>query len=341
LESFITRIDILYCKSLIVKRYNYCKPIIDDTHHKSFVNAEGLRHPIIEQLQEDEAYVSNDIMLGNGEDGILLYGVNMAGKTSFIRSLGISIIMAQAGLFVPATNFIYKPYHYLFTRIIGNDNLFKGLSTFAVEMTELKTILQMSNENSMVIGDEVCAGTETISAASIFVSAILHLSERSSSYIFATHLHEIVDFDEIQSTSTLSLKHMDVIYDSITDRLIYNRKIMEGSGSKTYGLEVCKSLHMLPSFLDTANTLRLKYYSKIENESILSLPKSAYNKNKLVGLCEKCRNKQGTETHHIIPQQKADEYNYVVDESGKRYHKNSKKNLMTVCERCHKNIHKS
>lgn len=342
LESFITRIDILYCKSLIVKRYNYCKPIIDDTHSKSFVNAEGLRHPIIEQLQEEDPYISNDIVLGTGEpDGILLYGVNMAGKTSFIRSLGISIIMAQAGLFVPATNFIYKPYHYLFTRIIGNDNLFKGLSTFAVEMTELKTILQMSNENSMVIGDEVCAGTETISAASIFVSAISHLSERSSSYIFATHLHEIVDFEEIQNNPTLSLKHMDVIYDSITDKLIYNRKIMEGSGSKTYGLEVCKSLHMLPSFLETANTLRLKYYSKIENESILSLPKSAYNKNKLVGLCEKCRTKQGTETHHIIPQQKADEHNYVVDESGKRYHKNSKKNLMTVCERCHKNIHKN
>jgi DNA mismatch repair protein MutS len=340
LETFITDIDMLYCKSLIVKRYNYCKPIIDETHHKSFIIAEGLRHPIIEQLQEDEQYVSNDITLGiDNQDGILLYGVNMAGKTSFIRSLGIAIVMAQSGLFVPASTFLYKPYHYLFTRIIGNDNLFKGLSTFAVEMTELKTILQMSNENSMVIGDEVCAGTETISASSIFVSAILHLSEKCSSYIFATHLHEIVDFDEIQSNSTLSLKHMDVTYDAITDKLVYNRKIMEGSGSKTYGLEVCKSLHMLPSFLETANTLRLKYYSKIENESILSLQKSVYNKNKLVGLCEKCKMTQGTETHHIIPQHTSDEYNYVLDDSGNRYHKNSKKNLMSVCEKCHKKIH--
>ena len=86
-----------------------------------------------------ELYVTNDLELGNTNkkdysNGVLLYGTNAVGKTSFIKSIGISIIMAQAGLFVPCKTFEYYPYNYIFTRILGNDNIFKGLSTFAVEM---------------------------------------------------------------------------------------------------------------------------------------------------------------------------------------------------------------
>ena len=111
-------------------------------------------------------------MNNNELDGILLYGTNAVGKTSFIRALGISVIMAQAGLYVPASSYKYKPYKYIFTRILGNDNLFKGLSTFAVEMSELRTILRLADKNSLVLGDELCSGTESISAVSIFVAGV-------------------------------------------------------------------------------------------------------------------------------------------------------------------------
>lgn len=122
-------------------------------------------------------YVTNDIRLGkensgtsdNEEfDGMLLYGTNAVGKTSLIKSIGISIIMAQAGLYVPCESLLFSPYHSIYTRILGNDNIFKGLSTFAVEMTELRTILRMADKNSLILGDELCSGTESDSALSIF-----------------------------------------------------------------------------------------------------------------------------------------------------------------------------
>jgi DNA mismatch repair protein MutS len=343
IERFVTNLDVVCCKSILARKYNYCRPRVCEEAPKAFVRARDLRHPIIELLQENEEYVANDVELGAGSpDGILLYGVNMAGKTSFIRALGMSVIMAQAGLYVPAASFEFKPYNYIFTRIIGNDNLFKGLSTFAVEMVELKTILTMSNQDSLVLGDEVCSGTETVSACSIFVSALKQLTGKNASYVFATHLHEIVDFEEIveMKTQTIAIKHMDVRYDATRGSLVYNRKLLEGSGSKMYGLEVCKSLHMPRAFLEEANSIRLKYFSTIENDSLLDQRVSSYNSKKVVGLCEKCQLKQGTEVHHIAQQKDADEFGYVL-KNGKRIHKNNLQNLMTVCERCHREIHHS
>jgi DNA mismatch repair protein MutS len=209
--NFITIIDIIYTKSSIAKNFNYCKPEIMD-YEKSFVNAKGLRHCLIEQFQTNELYISNDISLGDGKtDGVLLYGTNAVGKTTLIRALGISVIMAQAGLYVPASSFKYKPYKYIFTRILGNDNIFKGLSTFAVEMSELRTILRLANENSLVLGDELCSGTESISAVSIFVAGVQSLSNINCSFIFATHLHEIIGYDEITSLHNVGMKHMSVL----------------------------------------------------------------------------------------------------------------------------------
>jgi DNA mismatch repair ATPase MutS len=165
--QFITFSDIIYTKASLAKKYNYCRPTIVEAD-KSFVNAKGLRHSLIEHLQTNEIYVANDIYLGtNNVDGILLYGTNAVGKTSFIKSIGISLIMAQSGLFVPCSNLVYKPYKYIFTRIIGNDNIFKGLSTFAVEMSELRTIFRLADENSLILGDELCSGTENTSAISL------------------------------------------------------------------------------------------------------------------------------------------------------------------------------
>lgn len=173
--NFITLIDVLYTKSSIAKKYNYCKPNIVKSA-KSFVDAKNLRHCLIERFQTNELYVTNDITLGDTKtDGILLYGTNAVGKTTIIRALGISIIMAQAGLYVPCSEFNYMPYKYIFSRIIGNDNIFKGLSTFAVEMSELRTILRLTDENSLILGDELCSGTETLSAISIFVAGIQKL----------------------------------------------------------------------------------------------------------------------------------------------------------------------
>ena len=337
--NFITIIDVLYAKSNIAKKYSYCKPVIAEAD-KSFVNAKHLRHCLIEQLQNNELYVTNDITIGNGiVDGILLYGTNAVGKTSFIRALGISIIMAQAGLYVPCSEFTYKPYNYIFTRILGNDNLFKGLSTFAVEMSELRTILRLANENSLILGDELCSGTENTSAVSIFVAGIQQLYSLRSSFIFATHLHEIVNFSEIKDLSSVVLKHMEVIYDKERDILVYDRKIKDGPGTSMYGLEVCKSLNLPEDFLNMAYSIRDKYNPQFK--SILSLKPSHYNSKKIMGMCELCEKQMGSEVHHLQHQMDADNNNVIRNNDGTIFHKNNLANLITVCKDCHDTFHKT
>ena len=336
--NFITLIDVIYTKSSIAKQFNYCKPEIVEAE-KSFVEAKGLRHCLIERFQMNELYVTNDISLGDGNsDGILLYGTNAVGKTTLIRALGISIILAQSGLYVPCSSYRFKPYKHIFTRIIGNDNIFKGLSTFEVEMSELRTILRLMDENSLILGDELCSGTETESAVSIFVAGIQKLHSSKSSFIFATHLHEIVNYDEITSLHNVHLKHMEVKYDRENDVLVYDRKLKDGSGDKMYGLEVCKSLNLPLDFLEAANEIRLKYNP--DSKSILSLKQSRYNSNKIVSICEKCGKNMGTEVHHLQHQSDADK-NGIIKTNDTIFHKNNLANLMTLCETCHNEIHKT
>jgi DNA mismatch repair protein MutS len=333
---FVTLMDVLFAKASLAKKYHYCKPVMVESD-KSFVKAISLRHCLIEYLQTNEHYVTNDLLLGDGKtDGILLYGTNAVGKTSLIRALGISIIMAQSGLFVPCSQFTFKPYHALFTRILGNDNLFKGLSTFAVEMSELRTILRLSNENSLVLGDELCSGTENSSAISIFVAGIQHLQKMKSSFLFATHLHEIVNYDEIRDLSSVSLKHMSVIYDKEKDMLIYDRKLKEGPGNNMYGLEVCKSLNLPADFIETAYQIRRKYHP--ESASMLSLKTSHYNAKKIMGMCEKCGVQMGAEVHHLQHQKEADSEGIIRNEDT-IFHKNKPANLLTLCEACHVEFH--
>ena len=105
--------------------------------------------------------------------------------------------MAQAGMFVPCSSFKYKPYNAIYTRILGNDNIFKGLSTFTVEMSEVSTFINTCDENSLILGDEVCSGTETSSAVSIFASVLLWLNKKKSSHIFASHFHQLTTMKEI------------------------------------------------------------------------------------------------------------------------------------------------
>lgn len=333
LAKFTARLDVLVCKTYISKLYNYCKPEIDVTRQsKSYVDAYELRHCLIEHLQQNEIYVSNDVSIGSDIDGILLYGTNAVGKTSIIRALGISIIMAQSGMYVPCSRFVYKPYQSIYTRILGNDNIFKGLSTFAVEMSELRIILKMANDESLILGDELCSGTETESALSIFVAGLMDLHEKRASFVFATHFHEIIGYDEIKQLDRLALKHMSVIYDREKDCLIYDRKLKDGAGTRTYGLEVCKSLYLPQDFLDKAYLIRNKYYPDTKGE--LSQHSTRYNAAKIRGVCEFCKENVGEEIHHLQHQKDADENGFIDN-----FHKNHKANLLTVCEKCHQKFH--
>ena len=327
--SYVTKLDFLLARAHIAVQYNYCKPSIDDTGSQSFANAKDIRHPLIEHINNSEIYVPNDISIGitNSHTGIMLFGTNAVGKSSLIRSIGMSIALAQAGFFVPCSSFTYKPYSAIFTRILGNDDIFKGLSTFAVEMSELGAILKYADNSSLILGDELCSGTETTSALCIVSAGIEILHDVNASFIFATHFHELTERQEITDLSRLSLQHMVVRYDKILKTLVYDRKLKEGAGEKLYGLEVCKALSMPVNFLTLANQYRCKYSKK--RVVILDSKPSKYNSNKLKNECEICGIK-ATEIHHMQPQYKADTQGFIG-----HFPKNHKANLMSICTNCH------
>ena len=335
--QFCTLLDVIQSKSYNAKKYNYSKPCIEksETADGSFFSVKKLRHPLIEHLQKNELYVANDIDLGTDQQkGILLYGTNAVGKSSMIRSIGIAIVMAQAGMFVPCENLTFYPYQSIFTRILGNDNIFKSQSTFAVEMSELRTILQLANKNSLILGDELCSGTESDSAISIFVSGLMKLHEYQSSHIFATHFHEIVSMDEIKELDKLKMKHMTVIYNKTTKTLEYDRKLKDGPGDNMYGLEVCKALHLPEDFLEMAHRIREKRSSLYKSTTDLSC--SHYNKRKIMGICEICKKKPAVDVHHLQHQKNADEDGFIGT-----FHKNHIANLISLCKECHNNFHKT
>ena len=325
ISKFVKILDVLMNKAYIAKTNKYCKPKIKKAS-SAFFSAKGLRHPLIEKIQTNTLYVPNDVEIGKREKGILLFGTNAVGKSSLIKSMGICIIMAQAGLFVPCSKFTYQPYNKIFTRILGNDNLFKGLSSFQVEMCEFKTIDNLSDENSLVLGDELCSGTEMGSAISLFSAGLIRLNSRKSSYIFATHFHELGNMKRIKELKYLTLKHMEVIYDNINDCLVYNRKLCDGQGNNMYGLEVCKFLKFQDDFMELAHSIRREEFG--ENESFSKKKASKYN-NKLKNKCTFC-NKKATEVHHLIPQKDADKDGYIDI-----IHKNNKANTVPLCSECH------
>lgn len=343
LIHFTTTLDVLQNQCHIAVKYKFCKPVIVADSAKSFFDARDLRHCLIERINEDETYVANDVALGSGgavvpvgfsPRGMLIYGTNAVGKTSLIRAIGIAIIMAQAGLYVPCSAFRYHPYTTIFTRILGNDNLFKGLSTFQVEMSELRVILRTATDCSLILGDELCSGTEMDSAIAIFVAGLTHLHRVGCTFLFATHMHEINGYDEVRLLTNMCMKHLTVVYDKAKDVLVYGRKLVDGPGASMYGLEVCKSLHLPDAFLEFANSVRLRYRAPPSDRGILSFEPSHFNAHKLKGVCERCAVELAQEVHHLLPQKDADSQNYIG-----HVPKNHVANLMALCTRCHDEVH--
>jgi len=336
IASFLTLVDLEQCRCYTARKFNYCRPDVVQGD-KAYFEAEGIRHPLIEHLQTRETYVTNDLSIGNETlNGVLLYGTNAVGKTSFIKAIGIAVIMAQAGLYVPCKKFRFSPYTQIFTRILGADNIFKGLSTFAVEMSELRAILNQSDQNSLVLGDELCSGTESDSALSIFTAGLEVLHARNCTFLFATHFHEVCRYEEVRALDKLAAMHMAVVYDNELGVLTYDRKLKKGPGDSMYGLEVCKSLNLDPGFLARAHDIRNKHNP--ETSGLLQQSPSRYNSKKLKGgLCELCRASPAVEIHHLAHQAEARDDNQYIE----AFHKNHPANLLNICEKCHNSVHES
>lgn len=347
ISIFLANIDFYKSGAKTAIMYNYCKPKIFKSE-SGYIKCKKLRHPLIERLIENKglAYVCHDIDIGNETKGMLLYSLNGGGKSSLMKSLGISVIMAQAGLYVSAMEYEISPYKSLYARITSNDNMFQNMSSFGVEMNELKNILnRCNNPFSLCIGDEISKGTEAISGSALVAAAIIHLSKANVSFVFSTHLHNIVNMKQIISLKNVKPYHLSVEYDNKNDILIYDRLLKEGSGPDDYGLVVAKYMLNDNNFIEMATKIKNELISK--SNDFLSMDTSRYNNKIYLDKCQICKkeyiktndNIGNLETHHINYQINCLENGFIKDYDKQHIKKNSLYNLIIICKQCHDNIH--
>lgn len=326
----IAFIDFINSGAISAIKYHYSKPIIKE-NDSSFFIAKEMRHPIVERISTETNYIPHDIMLGNNteQNGILLYGINSSGKSTLMKSIGLNIIMAQIGYYVACSKFEYYPYHSLFTRICGNDNIFRGLSSFMVEMMELIAILKRNNTNSLIIADELAKGSEIRSASVIILYMLEKLIASQSSFITATHLHDLTKIDTIKKLDRLKIKHLKLTYDPLKDTIIYGRGLTDGMGETFYGLMMAKYLMKDKIFNDRTEEI-LKEYDDFYIKS------SRYNKDVYLEECNICKSKERLETHHIVWQKNFDKNK--INKNKFYLQRDNKSNLVVLCMKCHDKV---
>ncbi len=217
---------------------NYVKPLVDDS---SRINIKGGRHPVVEQLlPPDEPFIENDTELDNKDTQIMiLTGPNMAGKSTYLRQVGLISLLAQIGSFVPAVEAHLSVVDRIFTRVGASDNLAFGESTFLVEMLETANILNNATPQSLIILDEIGRGTSTYDGLSIAwaVTEFLHnAKDVAAKTLFATHYHELTELEMLYPR----IKNFRVSVKEVEDKVIFLRKIESGGIDNSYGVHVAR-----------------------------------------------------------------------------------------------------
>ena len=237
--ALIAEIDSLCSFALSAVEYGYCKPEIME-HEKLFIV--GGRHPVLERMMSvEEPYVPNDCHFDEKQKMLMITGPNMAGKSSFLRQVGLIVLLAQAGSFVPAERAEIGLVDRIFTRVGASDNLASGESTFLVEMNEAASILNNATSRSLLLLDEIGRGTSTFDGMSIAWSMSEYICRSiGAKTLFATHYHELA---ELESRLPGVVNYNATVVET-ADKVIFLRKIIRGSTDNSYGIEVAKMAGM-------------------------------------------------------------------------------------------------
>lgn len=347
ISNALAKIDVALSNVETSKEFNLVRPNIVETD-EPILEIHNLRHPLVEQREQNGIYVPNDILLGEKTSernstlwkfddeirGVLLYGINSSGKSSLMKSLGVTVILAQSGMYVPAEHMTYSIVKELFTRIVSADNIEKGLSSFAVEMMELKNIFNRCTKHSLVLGDEISHGTETLSAIAIVTATIKQLHNSGSLFLFTTHLHQLQTLSHIKHLPNIASLHLSVEYNKETDTLTFDRNLQKGSGSSVYGLEFAQSLHMDETFIREALKIRRELAGDQHDIELLTKKQlSKYHNDVYLISCGVCGS-EVDDTHHIREQHTANEDGHID-----HFHKDHKYNLLPLCKSCHDKVH--
>ncbi|MBQ2946279.1 MAG: DNA mismatch repair protein MutS [Bacilli bacterium] len=261
IAKVISEIDVLQSFSIVAEENNYIRPTITD---ERVVDIKENRHAVVEKVLDSE-YVSNDIYMPKDKNILLITGPNMAGKSTYMRQLAITVIMAQIGCFVPAKSATMPIFDAIYTRIGASDDLVSGESTFMVEMNEANNAIQNATNNSLVLFDELGRGTATFDGMALAQSIIEYIHDNiKCKMMFSTHYHELTDLEN-------NLKYLKNIHVSAYEEngtVTFLHKIKDGSVDKSYGIHVAKLANLPNSLIKRASDILKVYESKEKKRDI-------------------------------------------------------------------------
>lgn len=252
----ISEIDVLSSFALVSEKYNYIRSIITTGNEIKVLNS---RHPVVERVLKGEEYVPNDIVMDNNTDILLITGPNMAGKSTYMRQLGIIAIMAQIGCFVPAEEATLPIFDKIFTRIGASDDLVSGESTFMVEMMEASRAIKYATRNSLILFDELGRGTATFDGMSLAQAILEYVANKiKCKTLFSTHYHELTDMEK--TIPNLKNKHVSAVEEN--GNITFLHKVKDGSVDKSYGINVAKLAGLPDEVIDRASGILNIYENK-------------------------------------------------------------------------------
>ena len=248
----VSEIDVLASLSEVARRNHYVRPKLNTT---GVIEIKQGRHPVVEKMIENEAFVPNDTFLDNKKKRIsIITGPNMAGKSTYMRQVALIVLMAQIGSFVPAKKADIGLVDRIFTRIGASDDLGSGQSTFMVEMTEVANILRSATSRSLLILDEIGRGTSTFDGLSIAWAVIEYVADRriiGAKTLFATHYHELTELEgKIDGVNNYCIAVREK-----GDGIVFLRKIVKGGADKSYGVQVARLAGVPEAVLSRAGQL--------------------------------------------------------------------------------------
>ncbi len=259
----ISEIDVLSSFALVSEKYNYIRPVITTGNEIKVLNS---RHPVVERVLKGEEYVPNDIVMDNNTDILLITGPNMAGKSTYMRQLGIIAIMAQIGCFVPAEEATLPIFDKIFTRIGASDDLVSGESTFMVEMMEASRAIKYATRNSLILFDELGRGTATFDGMSLAQAILEYVANKiKCKTLFSTHYHELTDMEK--TIPNLKNKHVSAVEEN--GNITFLHKVKDGSVDKSYGINVAKLAGLPDEVIDRASGILNIYENKEKKTDII------------------------------------------------------------------------
>jgi DNA mismatch repair protein MutS len=278
LAKSVSELDVLQCFAQVSEDRHYVKPLFSDDR-KIFIK-DG-RHPVVEKVLALMEYVPNDCSMDNEKEILLITGPNMSGKSTYMRQVALTSILAQIGCFVPASEATLPIFDQIFTRIGAADDLISGQSTFMVEMLEAKNAIVNATQNSLILFDEIGRGTSTYDGMALAQAIIEYIHHRiGAKTLFSTHYHELTVLEE----ELLKVNNIHVSAIEHNGKLVFLHKIKEGAADKSYGIHVAELAELPKELIIRANELLNSYEQKqklldvsndhqVENQP-LSLPKT-------------------------------------------------------------------